>query len=397
MKELISYQDAVARVARYADLLPKATLPLVDALGLTLAAPIRARCDMPSFDNSAVDGYAIREDDLDQRDFRVGGAVRAGEVFGGPWRRGVALRVFTGAALPPRCGAVVMQEDTRVSGKSLTLCEPIRPGMHLRRRGEERRKGDAVAYPGERVTPALVAAAAACGNAQIQVLARPRLGIVCTGSELTPPGEPLEAGRIYESNGVGLAAAARALGLAEPKVYCVSEDLNATAEAIGAVAETCDVVITTGGVSVGDHDHTNRAFAKAGFKCVFWGVRMKPGKPVAFYRRRQVGAFGLPGNPLSAMVGWCVLVRPYLRLRMGIPHELNVVATAGAPIPHKPDRLEFVPGRLCGGVVTPLVSGGSHMLGGLAAANALVQIEEGCGDVAPGESVGCWPLEWFNG
>jgi len=396
-QDLLDYDEALAIVLEHARPRPSRRLPLLEALGRTLAEPITSQCDLPAFDNSAVDGYAIRLQDLDHTSFIVGRELRAGQPLAGSWLPGVALRVFTGAALPPETGAVAMQEDVELVEGHANLAEPLVMGLHIRRRGEEQRTGAVIAPSGRHLSPALAAAAAASGNAEVTVAGQLQLGIVVTGSELVEPGQSLPPGHIYESNGTGLAAAAHAMGLAQPTIRRVPEDLTATAEAIRASAEHCDVVLATGGVSVGDHDHTHAAFAEAGFERVFWGVKMKPGKPVAFYRRGDQVAFGLPGNPLSTMVGWCVFVRPFLRKALGLPADEWLEATATEPIRHRPDRLEFVPVASEGGGVRPFAARGSHMLGGLVAANALARIEAGQGDVSLGETVRAMRLEWFDG
>lgn len=396
-QDLLDYDGALAIVLEHARPRPSRRLPLLDALGRTLAEPVTSQCDLPAFDNSAVDGYAIRLQDLDHTTFIVGREQRAGQPLVGSWLPGVALRVFTGAALPPETGAVAMQEDVELGQGRANLAEPLSLGLHVRRKGEELRCGAEISPSGRRLSPAVAAAAAASGNVEVAVAGQLQLGIVVTGSELVEPGRPLPPGGIYESNGTGLAAATLAMGLGEPLVARVPEDLTATAEAIRALAEHCDVVIATGGVSVGDHDHTHAAFGEAGFERVFWGVRMKPGKPVAFYRRGDQVAFGLPGNPLSTMVCWCVFVRPFVRKALGLPADEWLEATATEPIRHRPDRLEFVPVAWEGGGVRPFVARGSHMLGGLVAANAMARIEAGRGDVSPGETVRAARLEWFDG
>lgn len=396
-QDLLDYDAALAMVLEHAQPRPPRRLPLLAALGRTVLEPIATLRDLPAFDNSAVDGYAIRLQDLDHTSFIIGREVRAGRPMAGSWLPGVALRVFTGAALPPETGAVVMQEDVTVVEGRAQLAEPAALGANIRRRGEELRCGFQVAPSGVRLTPALAAAAAAGGNSEVAVAGSLGLGVVVTGSELVEPGDRLPPGHIYESNGTGLAAAARSMGLADVEVHRVPEDLEATAEAIRRAAEHCDLVIATGGVSVGDHDHTHEAFAAAGFERVFWKVRLKPGKPIAFYRRRDQLAFGLPGNPLSTMVGWCVFVRPFVRRSLALRDDEWFDVPASEPIAHRADRLEFVPVVWDTGGVRPFAARGSHMLGGLVGANALARIEAGRGDVAAGETVRAMRLEWFDG
>ncbi|MCW5942086.1 MAG: molybdopterin molybdotransferase MoeA [Fimbriimonadaceae bacterium] len=398
---LISYWEALERVRSLVPPVIAEHVGLPEALGRVLAIPVTARCDLPPFDNSAVDGYALL--DLDVRaartTYRLGKESRAGDPpLGEDWEPGTAVRVFTGAPVPQGTGAVVMQEIVRRDGDRLDLDQPPRMGAHIRRRAEEHECGDPVLEPPLVLGPSAIAAAAAAGADRLEVARRPLVGILATGSELAAPGDELRAGQVYEANAFGLAHAVRSLGLPEPRVERVADEGLATQYAIDRLADEVDVLVVTGGVSVGDYDLVRPALATAGFETAFWGVRMKPGKPVYLGVRQGKVSFGLPGNPLSTLVTWSVLVRPYLLGRLGLPCELPRLQTVcGDAIERKAGRLEFVPaswGDPLRTTVRPMGPRGSHRLDGAVRAEALIVLEEDQESVAPGETVTATPWVW---
>lgn len=401
---LISYEEALQRVLSLARPAVVEHVALTDALGRVLAQPVTAQSDLPPFDNAAVDGYALSEPDTREgvTVYAVGAETRAGDpARSGAWPRGEAVRVFTGAPVPPRTGAVVMQEDVRVEGDRIALADPPEFGSHVRRRGEERRRGDVV-LPSSRVLgPASIAAAAAAGVAHVPVVKVPAIGILATGNELVAPGDPLRDGQVYEANASALASAVLALGLPRPLVARVADDEGGTTEAVLRLAEHADVLVVTGGVSVGSYDYVKPALTRAGFESVFWGVRMKPGKP--FYAGvregpRRTVCFGLPGNPLSTLVTWSVLVRPFLQAWHGlaaVPERATARCTE--TIRRKPGRREFVPAVFESprqDSVRPLGRRASHMLGAAAEANALIVLDEDQDHVSEGEWVNVLPWNW---
>jgi molybdopterin molybdotransferase len=292
---------------------------------------------------------------------------------------------------------MIMQEDARRDGDDVTFCEPVRVGQHIRLQGEEFRAGDEIVPKGRVATPGVVAALAASGAPDAAVYRQPRVGILVTGNELLPPGSPLTPGAIYESNSHGLAASLQAMRFDPPAIRRAPDDPVQTRAAISDLMDRCDVVLTSGGVSVGEFDTIRPALASLGVETVFWGVAIKPGKP--FYFGRIPGsptaraAFGLPGNPVAARVPFHALVRPYLLRCTGLPGRPAMLrARLAAGLRKKPGRLEFVPCRLHDGVADPALKRGSHMLGTLTEANGLVLFPADAAALDDGDPVDVMPL-----
>lgn len=310
--------EALAAVRAKARPLEPEEVPLPDAYGRVLAEAVRARRDQPGTDISMMDGYALRAADA-SAPLRVIGEIAAGDA---PWGRalqaGEAARIFTGAPLPPGADCVVMQEHAAREGPSLRVQQPPRPGQHIRRRGEELTAG-AEALPAGRVLDASdLALAAACGAGSVRAHRRPRVAILCTGSELVPVGADPPPGKIVETNSLTLSPLCREagaevvrLGIAEDSVEKIAEKLRDA---------PADILVTTGGASVGDHDHAQDALERLGGRLIFHTVAIRPGKPVLFgtaSRGRLV--FGLPGNPAAATLGFELFVRLAIRLQCGDP------------------------------------------------------------------------------
>jgi molybdopterin molybdotransferase len=402
--ELIPYAAALDAILGCAEPLGTEQCPLDRLLGRVLAAPVAAAHDMPFFNNSAVDGYALTAEDVES--VRRDGSVRltlSGTIAAGADATGLALepgftmKVLTGAPVPTGAAAMIMQEDARRDGDDVTFCEPVRVGPHIRLPGEEFRAGDGIVPKGSVATPGVVAALAASGAPEAAVYRQPRVGILVTGNELLPPGSPLTPGTIYESNSQGLAASLQAMRFDPPAIRRAPDDPVQTRAAITDLMDRCDVVLTSGGVSVGEFDTIRPALASLGVETVFWGVAIKPGKP--FYFGRIPGSptasavFGLPGNPVAAMVTFHVLVRPYLLRCTGLPGRPAMLrARLAAGLRKKPGRLEFVPCRLHDGVADPALKRGSHMLGTLTEANGLVLFPADAAALDDGDPVDVMPL-----
>lgn len=379
--------------------MPRQTLSVngpTEPLGHALGAPLHAALDSPRFDNSAVDGYGVRRGDTPGR-LRIRDTVGAGDYSGEPLAAGYAVRLLTGAPIPDGVDAVVMQEDCHVSGEVVEL-PPTEPGANIRRQGEEYRTGDLLVPSGTLVTPSLLGLAAGNGLTELVVRRFPAVSIVSTGNELVLPGSPLPSSGIYESNGAALAAAIRALG---GNVRCRvarddGTDLRASLDE--SLAES-DLLISTGGVSVGDRDLVKETLREMGVREVFWRINMKPGKPVFFGTKGPKLVFGLPGNPVSALVTFQLLVRPAIRKMLGAdPQELLLPAELSQPLHKREGRAEFVRSKLenrCGRLVaTPTEGQGSHMVAGIAVANALIHLPTGEHDLAAGSLVNVSLLRW---
>ncbi len=366
--------------------LPPECIPVSAAVGRVAAAAVHAPLDLPPFDNSAMDGYAVRASDLVGAGaetpvaLKLAGRVPAGEIFTSPVEPGTCVRIFTGSPLPPGADAVVMQEDTRLAPEqpdTVSFLDRAKPLENLRLRGEDVKRGTPLLVAGDDVNAGAAALFAALGLSEISVGRRPQIGLLATGSELIEAGQPLAPGKIYESNRVGLAALiARAGGV--PRVFPLVPDTRAaTRAALETAFVDCDGVVTSGGVSVGEHDHVKDAFAQLGGETGFWKVAIKPGKPFVFGRWRGKFLFGLPGNPVSAFVTFLLLVRPALRrwqgaTRWNLPAHPGVLAETLA---NSGDRRHFVRVYVDdSGAVRSAGPQASHILGSLARANGLVDV-----------------------
>lgn len=390
---LLDYSDALDAVLAAAAPMEAESVALVEVPGRVLAEPVRSAHDMPFFDNSAVDGYALTAEDARREGafwLPLAGTLRAGaDPTGVTLAPGAAIKVLTGAAVPEGAATMVMQEDTEAADGGIRFVGPLPLNRNIRRRGEEFHKGDEILPAGVLATPAVVAAIAAAGLAMAIAYRRPRIGVLVTGDELLPPGEPLLPGRIYESNFHGLAAALRAMGFDAPLLRRAPDEPAATRAMLSDLLEACDVVLTSGGVSVGEFDAIKPALADLGVETIFWGLAIKPGKPFYFGRKPGGAAvFGLPGNPVAAMVTFHTLARPFLLRSMGLDGRPRVSrARLVRDLKKKPGRLEFVPCRVADGEADPEVKRGSHMLGALALANALVLFPKEAATLSAGDTV----------
>jgi len=392
------YADALLALMGNVDTLGVETVGLRELAGRVLAAPITAPIDLPPFDNSAVDGYGVHAET-----FAAGGAIIvSGEIAAGDdpsgmrIRKNQAIRLFTGSAIPKGVDAVVMQEDVLVSGDYLSPGASVKKGDHIRKRGAELKAGK-VAHPsGSVIAPPLLGLIASLGIAEAEVFRKPTVAILGTGNELVAPGIPLGPGQVYEANSFAVRSAVEGCGL--PVVSCeiVGDDTATTQEGLQRALEA-DVVITCGGVSVGDHDLVRASFAALGVEEILWRVAIKPGKPF-YFGLGPLGqkVFGLPGNPVSALVTFHVLVRPALRQMTGLPPlEWDKFPLGlGHELPATQSRAEFVRASVRNGKAYPLKAQGSHMLSGLAGADVLLELPPNSGPYHPGDEVLAIPLRW---
>ncbi len=327
---------------------PEERVPLLDARGRFLAHAIVARHDVPGFDNSAMDGYAVRAGDLATADgspvsLPVEGESRAGGPPPGPLADGAVMRIFTGAPMPAGADAVVMQEDVAREGATARFGAAAPVGAHVRRRAEVLAIGDPVLTPEDALGPGELALAASQGYALLPVRRRPVVAILSTGDELREIGAPDRPGSLIDSNTYGLASAAAAAG-ATPWILPLGVDApDALTARFEEAVHRADVVVSTGGVSVGDYDRVADALDAVGADTLFTKVRMKPGKPVRFAVAGRTPLFGLPGNPVSALVTFELFVRPLLRSRLGDPRPyrttLDVALDRAVTAPASRDEL----------------------------------------------------------
>jgi molybdopterin molybdotransferase len=318
-EKLIEHPEAVRLVLENTHRLPAEEVPLAEAQGLALVEDLEARFDSPPFDNSAVDGYAVRSTDAEAgRTFNVVDEAPAGRPAARSVGEGEAIKIFTGGVIPEGSDAVVMVENTSGWGEEFELKKAASPGQNVRRSGEDVHEGDVILRAGTEVGPPEIALAATQGYGTLPVYRRPEVVVLSTGTELVEPGErELEPGEIYDSNSFAVIAQAREIGARARRITAASDDAGVLRNAVREALETADVVVTSGGVSVGEKDLVKGTMLELGVEQIFWGVKFKPGKPLFFGVREGASVFGLPGNPVSAMVCFELFVRPALVKMMG--------------------------------------------------------------------------------
>lgn len=379
--------------------LPSAELLLVDALGCVAAAAVTADADVPAWANTAMDGYAVRAEDTTDApvELEVVAVLAAGAAPdpARPVGPGQAVRIMTGAPMPPGADSVVIVEWTSpVHGGRVRVDVPVAPGQNVREPGSDVRAGQEVVSPGTLLTPALLGLMASVGRDTVEVHRRPRVGVLSTGDELVEPPAELRTGQIYDSNRPLLLGLVIEAGCTPVDLGCARDDRGAIAAALESGLDRCDAVLLSGGVSVGDFDFVKDVFGRLG-AARSWDVAMKPGKPLAWGLLRGRPVFGLPGNPVSAAVSFEVFARPALRLLAGHaePVPPTVAAVAGEDFGRRPDgKVHLVRARATregpdGRLHVRSAGGqGSHMLAALAAGNALVVVPDGSG-VSAGETV----------
>lgn len=370
--------------------------PIREAVGRILAERIDSDRSIPPADNSAMDGYAVRAEDLETApvELQVIGVAAAGHAAPQRLASGQAIRILTGAAIPTGADAVVMQEDTELSGTSLSVLEPVSRGQHIRRAGCDVAPGTPIAAPGEQLSPALVGMCAALGRSDLEVIRRPRVAILATGDELVEPEDLQDDGRIVTSNSYTLFAALTALGV-EPVYLGIARDEPDIIEEHFRRGLECDAVISTGGVSVGDRDWIKQVLAKIGGEMHLWRVLMKPGAPLAFVTVAGRPVFGLPGNPVSTLVAFEQFVRPALLKMMGHTRIYRPTASAELTQPYKKPagRAHLIrvkletraeDGRL---LATPTGDQSSAILLSMVEAQGLAFVAESVEQVAAGEAL----------
>ncbi|MDQ3880230.1 MAG: molybdopterin molybdotransferase MoeA [Chloroflexota bacterium] len=386
---MLSVKAALERLLTAVDPLGTEDVPLDAALGRVAARAVTAPVAVPPFTNSSMDGFAVRGADVPGT-LRLVGEVRAGSVRHDELAIRTAVRIMTGAPLPPGADTVLPQELAEVTGETVHVGgNAPRPGSFVRRAGEDTTPGDEVVGAGDELTPARIAVLASCGVAVVSVRRRPRVAVLSTGDEITPPGERLRPGAIYDANSPALAAAVREAGGDPLPQPATGDDRSLIERRLRDAAEQTDAVLVSGGVSVGDHDHVRTAIERLG-TLDFWKIRMQPGKPLAFGRIGGTPVIGLPGNPVSALVTFEVFVRPMLRRFLGTTGDgrVHVVAHAREPIPKDAARRAYLRVRLhataSGYEATSAGGQSSGQLRPLADANALLVVPEGVERAEPG-------------
>lgn len=398
----LTVEQALARIdAALAPITGSEQLALRSALDRVLDQDILSPMSVPPYTNSAMDGYAVRSADLPREAehvFRVIGTAFAGQPYGGTVGQGECVRIMTGAVIPAGADTVIMQEHVERSGESVRVGQGHQPRQNVRAAGEDVAVGQVVLRQGRQLTPSDLGMLASLGIGEVRVRRRLRVAFFSTGDELRAVGQPLEDGQIYDSNRYTLYGMLTRLGVEVLDLGVVRDQRADISKAFGDAAAIADVVITSGGVSVGDADYVKETLERLG-RVGFWKIAMKPGRPLAFGHLGAAVFFGLPGNPVSVMATFYEFVLPALRRLMGQtdtrPFSLQVPCATG--LKKRPGRAEFqrgilerdANGRL---VVRSTGAQGSHILSSMSQANCFIVLDSACGDVAPGTLVEVQPF-----
>ncbi|MEE3661765.1 molybdopterin molybdotransferase MoeA [Brenneria sp. g21c3] len=376
------------------------TVSLYDATGRITASAITSPINVPPFANAAMDGYAIRRADLSAAPLPIAGKAFAGAPFDGVWPSGTCIRIMTGAPVPAGADAVVMQEQTEVSAAGVRFLHPVSAGQNIRLPGEDIREGACVLPAGTRLSVAELPLLASLGIAQVDVFRRLKVAIFSTGDELQPVGQPLQAGQIYDTNRFAVRLMLEQLGCDVDDLGIVRDDPRALRDAFQQADSGADLVISSGGVSVGEADYTKQILEELG-NIDFWQLAIKPGKPFAFGKLQNAWFCGLPGNPVSSVVTFYQLVQPLLARLSGHsqwrpPTRLRVKTTSA--LKKTPGRIDFQRGivsRNAQGEWEVETTGhqGSHVFSSFSQANCFIVLEAERGRVAAGEWV---EIEPFN-
>jgi molybdopterin molybdotransferase len=379
MNGMLTEYDALSSILATMRLLDTEELPLFEAGGRIIAETVTAQISLPRFDNSTMDGYAVRAADaVAGAGLRVVGEQPAGPDLSLKVDAGTAVRVYTGAPIPAGANAVVMQEDCDRQGNQVMIRESAAPGEFIRVRGGDLCEGQKIAETGARLSGPLLATLASQGKDRVRVFGRPNVAILATGSELKTPGEPLGLGEIYETNRVMLQELVRGAGgiprLFDPVPDQEPEHLHALRE-----AASDDAIVIAGGVSVGERDLVKSTLKKLGCEIELWRVAVRPGKPFLFGRLKNTWVFGLPGNPVSAFVTFVLFVRPALLAMQGWrgASVTKTQAIVSKSVTNPGERPHYLRGHLEAGRFTPFDNQESHALFGLSRANALLRIGAG--------------------
>jgi molybdopterin molybdotransferase len=392
--KLISVAEAQRLVLERTHRLDAERVPVERAAGRVLAEPAVALVDLPPFPSSAMDGFAVQADDVAPGTrLPVVARIAAGSPANRALGAGEAMAISTGGAVPEGADSVVPIELVEDAGDAVEIREAVASGANVRDRGSDVRTDDTVLEPGMRLGPAQVGALAAAGVHEVQCAKRPRVGILVTGSELKQPGQALAPGEIYESNGLLLATALQLAGAVPAQLGVVGDDAHELERAMERALLGFDMLVTSGGASVGPHDLVRETQAGLRVEEVFWGVAVKPGKPVAFGVRRDHLVFNLPGNPVSVLVTFELFVRPAVNALLGLPEPEPAfrAGVLGAGVRRNTEREEYMRARSRRDgddvVLEPIAGQESHMIARAGRADALIVIEAGEGEVASGAPV----------
>ncbi len=382
-------EEALQKIEEHTQALVAVSIPVASAAGFVLAKDVHSPIDMPPFPQSAMDGYAIRFNG--ESAFSLIDEVKAGDGHQPELKPGEAVRIFTGAAVPPSAQVVVKQEDTHREANKL-LVDPLpKPMANIRPRAEQISKGEIALKAGHIITPATIGYLSTLGILMVEVFRKPKVSILVTGNELIEPGQPLEFGQIYESNGPMLQTAFKSVGIDHVDIHTVKDDFEATKSLLKFLLEQNDMLVCSGGISVGDYDYVGKALNELGVEEVFYKVKQKPGKPLFFGKKEEKLVFALPGNPASALTCFYVYVAKAMHILMGkgnqgLPRVKNKIAQDYVL---RGDRALFLKAMFKGDEVRILEGQSSAMLYAFTQSNALAYMPSSAGGYKKGDNVEC--------
>ena len=383
---MISIKEALDKVTKTAVKLNAIELDLADALGSVLSENIVSPIEMPPFSQSAMDGYALGPD---AAIYNVVSEIQAGATdTGKPLLKGEAARIFTGAMIPEGTISIAKQEIVSREGDTITLLEKVREGMSIRRKGEEIAINDIAITKGTYLNPAAIGFLNGLGIQKVNVYRKPKIAVIVTGNELTKPGEKLLPGRIYESNSATLTSALKYAGF-ESSVVTVKDDYNSTKETIGNAIDNNDLVIITGGISVGDYDYVGKALSELNVEEVFYKVKQKPGKPLFYGKKGDKCVFGLPGNPAAVLTCYYMYVLPAIKSLIGMSNPIleEREVTLLHDFTKKGDRAHLLKAFINSNGVKVHTGQSSAMLSSFVGANSLIYLSEEDREIKQGDKV----------
>lgn len=391
---MISVNEAIAIVLTHAGQLPpqKAALS-ANALRCALAQEIYANTDIPPFDQSAMDGYAFRFSDWDKKKpLTIAGEIPAGDAITHDLPPNTAIRIYTGAPVPNGADTVVMQEKVTLldDGQQLIFSDDLlTKGANIRPRGSQIQQGSVALQNGQLLTAGAIGYLAMLGIAEVWITPRPKITLLITGNELTPPGFPLKHGQVYECNSFSLTAALQEIHLQPQAIYKAEDDEQQIATLIQEAAHQSDIIILTGGVSVGNYDFVPRALAACGAQTLFHKVKQKPGKPLYFGKINNTLVFGLPGNPAAVLTGFYRYILPAIKKMMGLPLPSDPLTyRLASDYPKKPGLTFLLKGKILSkDEVLPLPNQLSYLMDSFAQADCLIELEEAKADYQKGDTV----------
>ena len=373
---------------------PKKVL-LKNALDLFLSEDVMSPINMPPFNQSAMDGYAVLFDKTHQNNFTLVDEIKAGDNNKRNLEIGEAVRIFTGAPTPTNANAVIMQENTSVENGVLKIDDTLTNFKNIRLEGEQIKQNQIALKKGEKLNPAAIGFLATLGITEVTVYPKPKISIVVTGNELIAPGAPLEHGQIYESNAIMLETALAKKGFTNITIEKVKDDYTATKATLERVIEKSDLVLISGGISVGDYDFVGKALLELKTEQIFYKIKQKPGKPLFFGKNQNTVIFALPGNPASALTCYYIYIESALQKIIGKPNysKPTITLTLSNEYIKKGTRGEFLKAKATGSEVEILGSQSSAMLNSFAQANALIYLEDDVKIVEKGEKVNTYIID----